>query len=164
MNVIDSTKQLRHEKITAGTVLIMQGKKNKALHILHSGLAELLSYTGDNNINPETIIKESTRVGLIRGECIYGILGLRDSEAYKKSVRTLTDCVISVVPISTDDIIKKLQSDMRLNLQVLRALIQRIDSSIFLFNNYKELWRRLATVADSIALSHDMPNPETQIP
>ncbi len=158
MNVTDLTKLVKQEKVDKGTVLIVQGGNKKALTIIHSGLAELISYSEDAyGIEPEQIISKSIRVGLIKGESICGIMGLLNPEPYGSSVRTLTECVISVIPVSIDEIIKTLQSKMLLNLQVLRALVQRNESAIFLINNYKALWHKLASIADSIAIGIELP-------
>ena len=158
MNVTDLTKLVKQEKVDKGTVLIVQGGNKKALTIIHSGLAELISYIGDaGGLKPGQIIDKSIRVGLIKGESICGIRGLLSPEPYSGSVRTLTECVISVIPVSIDEIIQTLQSKMLLNLQVLRALVQRNESAIFLINNYKALWHKLASIADSIALGIELP-------
>jgi len=158
MDVTDLTKLVKQEKVNKGTVLIVQGRGKKALTIIHSGLAELISYSGDaGGLVPEDIIDKSIRVGLIKGESICGIMGLLSPEPYSKSVRTLTECLISVIPVSIDEIIQTLQSKMILNLQVLRALVQRNESAIFLLNNYKYLWHKLASIADSIALGLELP-------
>ena len=158
MDVTDLTKLVKQEKVNKGTVLIVQGSGKKALTIIHSGLAELISYSGDAcELVPEEIIDKSIRVGLIKGESICGIMGLLSPEPYSRSVRTLTECLISVIPVSINEIIQTLQSKMILNLQVLRALVQRNESAIFLLNNYKYLWHKLASIADSIALGLEFP-------
>lgn len=164
MGITDLTRLQKQVKVEKGTVLIVQGSKNKALTIIHSGLAELIAYSGNTgDLKPEQILNKSIRVGLIKGESICGIMGLLSPEPYSHSVRTLTECLISVIPVSIDEIIKTLQSKMVLNLQVLRALVQRIESAIFLINNYKYLWHKLASIADSIALGIDLPKKPSKI-
>ena len=152
MELLDLNKTIKNQKIAAGVVVILQGGCQKTLTILHSGLAELLSNKDEFlPASAEGIIQGSIRVGLIKGESVCGIMGLSNFEPYSRSIRTLTDCVISSMPIEEDKILTALQSNISLNLQVLRALVQRIESASFLFNNYKYLWHKLASIQDSLA-------------
>ena len=50
-----------------------------------------------------------------------------------------------------------MQNDIPLNLKVLRDLIARIESSFYIFNNYKYLWHKYASIADSLALGCEIP-------
>ncbi len=154
MEILDLKTEHIKESVKAGTILVLQGDNNKAFSILHSGLVEILS---NDDVNAGTTSKDtienSIRVGLIKGECLFGIMGIMHREtANTISIRTVTECIVSIQPMKTEDIVKKIQSDMPLNLKVLRALITRIESTFFLFNNYKYLWHKFASIADSIAL------------
>jgi len=154
MEILDRTKESLKKQVPAGTILILQGDTNKAFNILHSGLAEVLT-NGETSTgaSPEDILGGSLRVGLIKGESPFGIMGIMDRKnAFNFSIRTVTDSIITVRPMKSEDIVTKIQSDMPLNLRVLRALIVRIESTFYLFNNYKYLWHKYASIADSIAL------------
>ena len=45
-----------------------------------------------------------------------------------------------------------LQENKSLNLRVLRSLCNRIESALYLYTNYKYLWHKYASIADTIAL------------
>ncbi len=154
MNILDLAQTHKNKKVPAGTVLVLQGENKKALIILHSGLAELMSYGNKSgNIKPDQILDRSIRVGLIKGETVCGIMGLRSPEPYARSIRTVTDCIISAMPVDIDKLLPLFQSNIKLNLQVLRALSQRIESAVYLFNNYRYLWHKLASIQDSLTLA-----------
>ena len=156
MERFDLTTSVKKQKIPADTILVLQGSEEKAVTMLHSGMAELLSAgEGVDAKTPEEIISGSARVGLIKGESVCGILGLRNSVPHPLSIRTMTDCLVSNTPVEVEKFIGILQSNLAFNLQVLRALVQRIESSVFLFKNYKYLWHKFASIADSIALADD---------
>ncbi|MDA3812163.1 MAG: hypothetical protein PF518_17740 [Spirochaetaceae bacterium] len=154
MDILDLKKEIFKKTIEANTILVLQGNTDKAFSIIHSGMAEIL--TNDHiseDSSAEDILKGSLRVGLIKGESPFGIMGLMDRKAaYSYSIRTVTECIITVRPMDIEEIITKIQSDMPLNLRVLRALIVRIESTFYLFNNYKYLWHKFASITDSLAL------------
>ncbi len=167
MPQLELDKTLEKEKIPAGTILILQGTSISSLIVLHSGMAELISTDDDlSSMNDESIVEASHRVGLIKGESVCGILGLYDGQPLEQSIVAVSDCVITNTPMETHLIAATLQKKMRLNLQVLQALVQRIESANFLFNNYKCLWHKLALIQDSIALGAELasPNESNSIP
>ena len=140
MERLDLSEEIKRKKVAAGTILILQGETAKAMSMLHSGLAEVLSCSrsgGDLPPDPEELIDSSIRVGLIKGESIFGILGIREEGPYETSIRAVTDCIVTIIPVKHEKIIHLLQSRISLNLQVLRALAQRIESAVFLHKNYK---------------------------
>ncbi|WP_028972800.1 hypothetical protein [Spirochaeta cellobiosiphila] len=154
MEVFDLNQRVANKKVEAGTILILQGQSEKAITMVHSGMAELLSCESDiEGMSPDEVIKSSVRVGLIKGESVCGVVGLRSPRPSYTSVLTVTDCIITNLPVSVENLIQSLQSRIRLNLRVLRALVQRIESAVFLFKNYKYLWHKLASIQDSIALA-----------
>jgi hypothetical protein len=158
MDRLDLRNEIKRKKVAAGTVLILQGETAKAMSMLHSGLAEVLSCSrsaGDVSWEPEELINSSIRVGLIKGESIFGILGIRDEGPYETTIRAVTDCIVTIIPVKHEKIIHLLQSRISLNLQVLRALAQRIESAVFLYKNYKYLWHKFASIADTLALAAD---------
>src|SRR5690606_32332526 len=59
------------------------------------------------------------------------------------------------VPVRGDSVRTTLQNQKGLNIQVLRALQQRIESAMYLFTNFKLAWRKLASIADAVALAFD---------
>jgi len=158
MERLDLSEEIKRKKVAAGTVLILQGETAKAMSMLHSGLAEVLScsLSGEEApSDPDQLIDASIRVGLIKGESIFGILGIREEGPYETSIRAVTDCIVTIIPVKHEKIIHLLQSRISLNLQVLRALAQRIESAVFLFKNYKYLWHKFASIADTLALAGD---------
>ena len=84
-----------------------------------------------------------------------GLLNSEESHSY--SVRTVSNCIITARPTTSEEFISKMQDDIPLNLKVLRDLIARIESSFYIFNNYKYLWHKYASIADSLALGCDIP-------
>lgn len=162
MNIIDLSKTVKNQKVPAGSVIVLQGTSIKSVTILHSGLAELLTFTQNAaGKKPDVIIGNSIRVGLIKGESVCGISGLRRTEPHIGSIRTVTDCIISNIPVDSEKVLQLFQSNIKLNLQVLRALVQRIESAVYLFNNYRYLWHKLVVIQDSLAISSD-PDPSIQ--
>jgi CRP-like cAMP-binding protein len=157
MAILDLKQTIIKKKVKAGTVLVLQGNNNKGFNVLHSGMAEILSYPGDaGKASAEEIIEGSLRVGLIKSESLFGVMGIVSSDTeYSKSIRAVTDCIVSCKPIKQEEILPTLQRNMNFNLQILRAMVKRIESSIFLFNNYKYLWHKFASIADSLALCGD---------
>ncbi len=125
-------------------MLIADGTDESALTIIHSGLAELLEPG-----NPPR------RVGLIKGESLCGIPGLREPGPARYAVRTLTDCLVSNVPVEPESLARRLGSDAALNGRALGGFVQRVESAIYLFRNYTYLWHKLASIADSIAIAYD---------
>jgi hypothetical protein len=163
MERLNLTEEIKRKKVAAGTVLILQGDSAKVMNMLHSGLAEVLSCRTEPDVSdPEALIENSIRVGLIKGESIFGILGIRDDGPYETSIRAVTDCIVTIIPVKHEEIMHLLQSRISLNLQVLRALVQRIESAVFLYNNYKYLWHKFASIADALALAGNF--PETPAP
>ncbi|MFW5743464.1 MAG: cyclic nucleotide-binding domain-containing protein [Spirochaetota bacterium] len=144
MDNLDRSRVLRRERLAAGSVLIAAGTRASALTIIHSGLAELLEPG-----------PPARRVGLIRGESLCGVTALRDTGGARRTVRAITDCVVSNVPVDPATLAERLATDAELNRQVFGGLVQRIESAIYLFRNYKYLWHKLASIADSIALAYD---------
>jgi hypothetical protein len=128
----------------------MEGSDAQAVSILHSGLAEIL-YHGENK-------GDNLRVGLIKGESPFGIIGVMNrKDSSRISIRTVTECIVSSRPMKEEELISKIQSDFPFNFKVLRTLVSRIESTIYLFNNYRYLWHKFASIADSIALGCEYP-------
>ena len=154
MDILDLSNEKSKVTIAPGTILILQGKSNKAISILHSGLAEILfNEKNSPDSTPEEIINNSLRVGLIKGESPFGVVGAMDRDVSSTiSIRTVTECIVSSRPVETVELISKIQSDFSFNFKMLRTLIIRIESTFYLFNNYKYLWHKFASIADSIAL------------
>lgn len=152
--LFDPAQALNHQSIPPGTILTIQGRPNRALILLHSGLAELLAFSGEElPIRPEQIMEQSHRVGLLKGESVCGVSSFTRDEPEQWSIRTVSECIISSTPVESQELLETFQKNMALNLQVLRALRQRIDSALFLAKNYRYLWHKLASIADSIALA-----------
>ena len=78
MEVLNLKESAKQKKAGKGSVLIVQGGKDKALTIIHSGLAELIinadKITGQK---PEKIVNSSIRVGLIKGESICTAISIK---------------------------------------------------------------------------------------
>lgn len=152
----DSTIRSDKTILEPGTVIILQGQEVESLIMLHSGMAELLDYPGDPwGVTDEEILSGSLRVGLIKGESVCGVSGYAGSESNRYTIRTISECQVSNLPITSPELLVSIQSKKGLSYQVLRALQQRIESAIFLYNNYKFVWHRLASIADAIALAHE---------
>ncbi len=128
-------------RVPAGTVLIEEGSMESALTIIHSGLAELQ--------------ESGRRVGLIKGQSLCGITDIREPGPARRVVRALSDCIITNIPVAAESLARRLGSDVDLNYRALQGLVQRVESAIYLFQNYKYLWHKLASIADSIALAYD---------
>jgi hypothetical protein len=117
-------------------------------------MAELLAFPGEDlPIRPENLVSASHRVGLLKGESVCGVSSFTRDDPEQWSIRTVSECIISSTPIDSQQLLETFQMNMALNLQVLRALRQRIDSALFLAKNYRYLWHKLASIADSIALA-----------
>ncbi|MFW5688873.1 MAG: hypothetical protein ACOC1U_04800, partial [Spirochaetota bacterium] len=154
MHILDRSRSIHRERVEAGTILIDSGSQTSALTMIHSGLAELLEPIVDS-ARTRSDGAPGRRVGLIKGESLCGITNLREPGPARRTVRTVTDCVFSNVPMGPDSIARRLYADISLNMQSLRGLVQRIESAMYLFRNYKYLWHKLASIADSIAIAYD---------
>ncbi|MBN2657767.1 MAG: hypothetical protein JXR86_11960 [Spirochaetales bacterium] len=150
MEVLDLSQEHKKTVMAPGAILLMQGSDNQAVCILHSGLAEIL-YRGEAG-SPDL------RVGLIKGESPFGIIGVMNrNETSRITIRTVTECIVSSRPMREEELISKIQSDFSFNFKVLRTLVSRIESTIYLFNNYRYLWHKYASIADSLALGCEYP-------
>ena len=153
LKVMDLSLVLERQKVPAETILFLQGRKVGSLLMLHSGMAEIMNTDiALEGASPDSIIEESTRVGLVKGESVCGIIELYNNQALGHSIHTVSDCIITNRPVDHELIVQTLQQNMKLNLQVLHALIQRVESAIFLFRNYRYLWHKFASIQDSLAL------------
>jgi hypothetical protein len=154
MNRIDLNENRIKQTIPRGTVIILQGTQCKSFNILHSGMVEVL-YTEDvqKDSVPEIIIENSRRIGLVKSEAMIGITGLLSmNKSYSISMRAISECRISTRPMAHEDLMSQIHKDFTLNFKLLRDLCTRIESALYLFNNYKYLWHKYASIADSIAL------------
>jgi len=154
MEILDLTKEQTKKTLKAGTVLLLQGRGDKAISILHSGLAEIL-YNEEILTESDSgeIVGNSLRVGFIKGESPFGIMGIMNrKETSGLSIRCVTECIISSKPVNAEELISRIQSDLYFNFKILRTLITRIESTFYLFNNYRYLWHKFASIADSLAL------------
>jgi len=158
MDIFDRARPAERERVPAGTVLIEPGSAESALTIIHSGMAEMVE--PDEAANPRSAAgpgspRPGRRVGLIKGESLCGIPGLREPGPARHTVRTLTDCLVSNVPVEPESLARRLGSDAALNERALGGFVQRVESAIYLFRNYTYLWHKLASIADSIAIAYD---------
>ena len=157
LKVMDLSLALERQKVPAETILFLQGRKVGSLLMLHSGMAEILNTDiALEGASPDSIIEESTRVGLVKGESVCGIIELYNNQALGHSIHTVSDCIITNRPVDHKLIVQTLQQNMKLNLQVLHALIQRVESAIFLFRNYRYLWHKFASIQDSLAIGAEI--------
>lgn len=154
MDKVDRSRELSKFQVGPGTVLIEAGSTDSALTIIHSGLAELLETEMSGSSGDERGVRQR-RVGLIKGQSLCGITDLREPGPARRTVRTLTESIISNVPVAPQSLAQRLASDVDLNLRALQGLVQRVESGIYLFQNYKYLWHKLASIADAIALAYD---------
>jgi hypothetical protein len=156
IKLLDTAARSDRAVIEPGTVILLQGQPAKALILLRSGMAEILDYpTSSSGMPPEDIISGSVRVGLIKGESICDVSGLFKAEPERWSVRAISACEVSVMPVPDEGVLLGIQSKRGMTLRVIRATQQCVENGIFLFTNYKALWRKLASIADSIALADD---------
>ena len=97
MEKFDRSKTVKNQKVPKGTILLLQGESLRSINFLHSGMAELLSFSRSvDKLKPDDIINQSHRVGLIKGDSVFGLMGFQSDTAYDKSVRALTDCIVSI--------------------------------------------------------------------
>ncbi|MFW6313720.1 MAG: hypothetical protein ACOC2N_07540, partial [Spirochaetota bacterium] len=154
MDQLDRSRRVSRDTFAPGTILIQRGSDLTALTILHSGLAEVLEVSQSATSTSEPA-RLGRRVGLIKGESLCGVTDLREPGPARRTIRAVTRCVVSNIPVAPASLAERLYSDPELNLRVLHGLVQRVESSIYLFRNYKYLWHKLAVLSDSIALAHD---------
>ncbi len=154
MEILDPETQKTKAPVPPGTVILLQGDESRSFTILHSGMVELLfSDTLKEGDTPEEIIASSLRIGLVKGEAMIGIIGLLSNNEFPGlSVRTVSKCIISSQPVRKEEMLAKVQRDNTLNFKMLRDLCGRVESSIYLYTNYKYLWHKYASIADSLAL------------
>lgn len=163
MDILDRSQPIERERLPAGTVLIAAGSQESALTIIHSGMAEMVEPdqaagpgpTDAGGLRSSGSPPPGRRVGLIKGESLCGIPGLREPGPARHTVRTLTDCLVSNVPVEPESLARRLGSDAALNERALGGFVQRVESAIYLFRNYTYLWHKLASIADSIAIAYD---------
>ena len=154
MTIIDNKKNLKNLKVNKDSILLLQGQREKSINILHSGIAEVLVTSKKiKDPIPQKIINESRRVGMIKGETVYGILELHNDLPYGRSFKAITDCVITVIPASDQTVFEKFKNNMKLTIQILKAIIQGVESSSMLHTKYKDLYNNLIQLADVIALA-----------
>jgi hypothetical protein len=94
------------------------------------------------------------RIGLIKGDAVCHVPNPSDGRP-SWSVKTKTDCVISTMSVAPQAPGEALAGDTARAAAVLRGLSQAIESTGYLFRNYKYLWHKVASIADSIAMAYD---------
>jgi len=161
MVILDLNETRIKQQISSGSIIILKGETSQSFVILHSGMVEVLyQEEGSAGSSPEQIIRNSLRVGLIKGEALLGISLLLENELESSvSIRTVSECVISTRPMNKVEMMQRIQGDTPLNLKILRDLISRIESTFYIFNNYKYLWHKFASICDSIALGTHSQKP-----
>ena len=153
MIFLDLQKQQMKQHVKSGTVVTVQGEICRSFTILHSGMVEVMYNTAADGCSREELIEKSHRIGLIKGEAIIGIVGIMDHEDhYVLSLRCVSDCRISVRPMEKLDLIAQMQKEMGFNFKIIRNLSARVESALYLYTNYKYLWHKYASIADSLAL------------
>jgi len=154
MVILDLAEARIKQQISSGSIIMLKGETSQSFIILHSGMVEVLHQEeGSAGSSPEQIIRNSLRVGLIKGEALLGVsLLLEDELESSVSIRTVSECIISTRPMNKEEMMKRIQGDIPLNLKILRDLVSRIESTFYIFNNYKYLWHKFASICDSIAL------------
>ncbi len=155
MNILDSQKAISRVNVPAGTVLICQGTKERACIVIYSGIVEILSC---EKIPEETdfdeILRNSLRVGFVKGETILGFPAVqKEGEVNPFSFRTLTNCVLSLRPMDSDTLTKKMCTDTSFALKIHRSLAVHAETCFSLFRNDRYLWHKVASIADSLALA-----------
>ncbi len=161
MEILDRSQTFTKKQLTPGILIQIQGEKSNSFNLLHSGMMEVL-YTSTPVENPEELIKSSHRIGLIKGEAMVGITGLlNDDNTCAFSLRAVSECIVSTQPMEKEDLINLIHKDNSFNYKILRDLCSRIESSIYLYTNYKYLWHKYSSIADSIALA--LPGEKTSI-
>ncbi|OQY34943.1 MAG: hypothetical protein B6241_03445 [Spirochaetaceae bacterium 4572_59] len=167
MEKLDLQTAFVNKKLETEVLILLQGDKSKSFLILHSGLVEILYNPAlKPGSSPGEILEGSLRIGLIKGNALIDVMGLLNSEeSLSFSIRTISNCIITSRPTEADEFISLMQEDLPLNLKVLRDLISRIESSVYIFKNYKYLWHKYASIADTLALGCKIPEsaylPET---
>ena len=130
--------------VKSGTTLVTAGAERPPVAVVHSGLVELL------DASPES----AGRFGLIKGNAVC-LTPDRSTGTAPHTVRARTECVVSTVSVDPASPGKTLAGDPAKAAAVLRGLGQAIESTGYLFRNYKYLWHKVASIADTIALVYD---------
>ena len=155
MESLDDTRHYDREEIPREMLIFLQGRSDKKFVVLHSGLVEIL-YCDDptEGESPPVILDRSIRIGLVKGEAILEAAALLHvTEPFAYSLRSVSDCIISSAPVTTEEMAKKVQRNMSLNLRIIKDMVSQIESGIYLYRNYKYLWHKMAFIADTLALS-----------
>jgi hypothetical protein len=164
MEVMDGTKKYEKFKIAKGTLVSLQGNEQNAFYVLHGGLVELLCCDDlKEGENPESILDRSYRVGMTKGEALLNGAGLLEQgKPHSFSIRTVSDCIISSTPMTSEEMADRIQRDMVLNLKILKDMVARVESGFYLYRNYKYLWHKFALIADVLALGLGKKNGKGQ--
>ncbi len=155
MAALDETGNYDKQEIPRETLIFLQGSSVKKFVVLHSGLVEIL-YCDDveEGMGEWDILEKSIRIGLVKGEAILEAAALLDVNVpFFYSLRTVSDCIISSAPVTSEDMAKRVQRNMSLNVRIIKDMLTQIESGIYLYRNYKYLWHKVAFIADSLALS-----------
>ncbi|MDC7233951.1 MAG: hypothetical protein PQJ58_12030 [Spirochaetales bacterium] len=152
MEELNLNEQHMKHSVPAGTVLLKQGDASFAFTVLHTGMVEVLyNENYEQAGTTQELIENSLRIGLVKGEALIGITGIME-KGNSISMRTVSDCSVSSRPMKREELIGQIHKDSSLNYKLLRDLCTRIDSTIYLYTNYKYLWHKYASIADSLAL------------
>ena len=152
METPDPSKRPPKKRLPSGTIIQVQGEKYGSFNLLHYGMVEILYTDKPGETSAETV-EISHRIGLVKGVAMIGIAGLlKDDDTSSFSIRAVSECIISTHPIEKENLIYRTNEDNSFNFKILRDLCNRVESSIYLHTNYKYLWHKYASIADSIAL------------
>ncbi len=154
MKKLDLSEKHSKSAIPPGTTILIQGETCRSLIIIESGMVEALhtSQLSDGD-SDEEILGKSLRFGLIKGDAVIGLGGLFNEDSVSlRSFRTVSECLVTALPQDEASMQVYLQENKALNLRVLRSMCSRIESALYLYTNYKYLWHKYASIADTIAL------------
>ncbi len=153
MEILDLSQSSLKQTIQAGTILCVQGDKAAGFNVLHKGVVELL-YTpkGIQNQSKEEILTKSYRVSLIKGEITLGVCSLLGDGIQNVSMRALTECSVSITPMTKEELLGKMHKSSSLITKILRDFVLWLDSNMYVYKSCRALWERIAIIADSIAL------------
>jgi hypothetical protein len=163
MEILDPKKSYTKAKIPAGTFIAVQGDPQDRIFILHSGFCEAL-YIPPEVGDPRSseAIEKGIRIGFAQGQIIVGASSLfRLAEGYQFSMRTVTDCIVSVHPVAYPNLIALIDDNSTLFVQLLNALVKHMEHGQILYDHYMQLWNMARTIADGLFLGSGLKVKDT---
>ena len=136
-----------------GDIVFKQGNNVNEIALLHSGSVELLSASKEyNNLATQILLRHSSRVSVLKDPGIIVGHAPMLSGVCTKTIRAISDCVISYFPMGNQGFAGIATKDPNMAASVLRQIYSRINTAAVEDIKYSKLYQSICAIADNLSL------------